>query len=46
MVVLQKAKKGAVEEVASRIDWKYTLGLELTDPGFDCSVLTLFRSGE
>ncbi len=36
--------RGAVEAVASRIDWKYALGLELTDPGFDSSVLTLFRS--
>ena len=28
----------------SRIDWKYALALELTDPGFDSSVLTEFRS--
>lgn len=27
----------------SRIDWKYALGLELTDPGFDFSVLSEFR---
>lgn len=26
-----------------RIDWKYLLGLELTDPGFDASVLCEFR---
>ena len=26
-----------------RIDWKYCLGLELTDEGFDPSVLTEFR---
>jgi hypothetical protein len=25
--------------VARAIDWKYALGLELTDPGFDPSVL-------
>lgn len=28
----------------SRIDWKYALGLELTDPGFDFSVLCEFRA--
>jgi transposase len=33
----------AAEAVRSRIDWKYALGLELTDPGFDPSVLTEFR---
>ena len=27
----------------SRIDWKYSLGLELADPGFDFSVLSEFR---
>jgi transposase len=27
----------------SRIDWKYALGLELTHPGFDFSVLSEFR---
>lgn len=31
------------EAVRSRIDWKYALGLELEDKGFDASVLTLFR---
>ena len=36
--------RGAVEAISARIDWKYTLGLELNDPGFDASVLTLFRS--
>ncbi len=30
--------------VQSRIDWQYALGLELTDPGFDASVLTEFRT--
>jgi transposase len=34
----------AAEAVRSRIDWKYALGLELTDPGFDFSVLSEFRS--
>jgi len=29
--------------VRARIDWKYALGLELTDPGFDHTVLTGFR---
>jgi transposase len=29
--------------VRSRIDWKYALGLELGDPGFDHSVLSEFR---
>ena len=30
--------------VRARIDWKYALGLELTDPGFDHTVLSEFRS--
>ena len=34
----------AAEAVRARIDWKYLLGLELTDPGFDHSVLCAFRS--
>jgi transposase len=34
----------AAEAVRGRIDWKYLLGLELTDPGFDHSVLCEFRS--
>jgi transposase len=33
----------AADAVRSRIDWKYALGLELTDPGFDFSVLSEFR---
>lgn len=33
----------AADAVRSRIDWKYALGLELTDPGFDYSVLSGFR---
>ena len=34
----------AAEAVRARIDWKYLLGLELADPGFDHSVLCEFRS--
>jgi transposase len=34
----------AADAVRSRIDWKYLLGLELTDPGFDASVLSEFRA--
>lgn len=34
----------AAEAVRVRIDWKYALGLELTDPGFDYSVLCEFRA--
>ncbi len=34
----------AAEAVRARIDWKYALGLELTDPGFDCSALSEFRA--
>jgi transposase len=33
----------AAEAVRGRIEWKYALGLELTDPGFDASVLSEFR---
>ena len=32
------------DAVRARIDWKYALSLELTDPGFDYSVLSEFRS--
>jgi transposase len=34
----------AADAVRGRIDWKYALGLELTDPGFDHTVLSEFRS--
>src|SRR4051794_11770422 len=34
----------AAEALRARIDWKYALGLELTDPGFDHTVLSEFRS--
>jgi transposase len=33
----------AADAVRGRIDWKYALALELTDPGFDSSVLCEFR---
>jgi transposase len=33
----------AAEAVRARIDWKYLLSLDLTDPGFDFSVLSEFR---
>src|SRR6266540_1543678 len=34
----------AANAVRARIDWKYALALELTDPGFDASVLCEFRT--
>jgi transposase len=33
----------AAEAVRTRIDWKYALGLDLADPGFDHSILSEFR---
>ena len=42
--VANLSDRGAVEAVAARIDWKYALGMNLTEPAFDSSVLTLFRS--
>ncbi len=33
----------AADAVRARIDWTYALALELTDPGFDASVLSEFR---
>jgi transposase len=38
------ADRQAAEAVRARIDWKYLLGLELADPGFDHSVLCEFRA--
>lgn len=32
------------DAVRGRIDWKYALSLDITDPGFDASVLSEFRS--
>ncbi len=34
----------AADAVRTRIDWKYLLGLELCDPGFDHTVLSEFRA--
>ena len=34
----------AADAVRGRIDWKYALGLELSDTGFDASVLSEFRT--
>src|SRR5918992_1716372 len=39
----QLTDRQAAEAVRARIDWKYLLGLELDDPGFDFSVLSEFR---
>ncbi|WP_405097715.1 transposase [Micromonospora sp. NBC_01412] len=45
--VLQYAEnrtdRQAARAVACRIDWKYALRMELTEPGFDHSVLSEFR---
>lgn len=46
--VLQYAEghtdRQAADQVRARMDWKFLLGLELDDPGFDFSVLSDFRS--
>jgi transposase len=34
----------AADAVRARIDWKYLLCLEITDPGFDYSILSEFRT--
>jgi transposase len=48
VAVLQFAEnlsdRQAADALRARIDWKYALGLELTDPGFDSSVLSEFRT--
>jgi transposase len=36
--------RAAADAVRSRLDWKYLLGLELTYPGFDHTVLSEFRA--
>ncbi len=41
--VVGLSDRQAAEAVRSRIDWKYALSLELSDPGFDFSVLCEFR---
>jgi transposase len=47
VTVLQRAEKltdrAAADEVRTRLDWKYLLGLSLDDPGFDHTVLAEFR---
>jgi transposase len=35
--------RDAADAVRTRLDWKYALGLNLEDPGFDFSVLSEFR---
>ncbi|WTW14362.1 IS1182 family transposase [Streptomyces sp. NBC_00019] len=46
--VLQYAEglsdRQAADQVRARMDWKFLLGLELDDPGFDFTVLGDFRS--
>lgn len=49
LVLVMQYAEGLSDEQAAiavrgRIDWKYALGLELTDPGFDASVLSEFRA--
>lgn len=48
VMVMQYAEgltdRQAADAVRTRIDWKYALSLEITDPGFDFSVLSEFRS--
>jgi len=48
LVMLMQFREGlsdrqAADAVRGRIDWKYLLALDLTDPGFDFSVLCEFR---
>lgn len=38
------SERQTADAVRARLDWKYALGLELTDPGYDFSVLSEFRS--
>lgn len=40
----QLSDRQAADAVRARIDWKYALGLELTDPGFHFSALSEFRA--
>ena len=48
VTVLQYAEhltdRQAAEAVRTRLDWKYGLGLDLDDEGFDASILTEFRN--
>src|SRR5215212_10770306 len=40
----QLPDRQAATALAARIDWKYLLSLDLSDPGFDFSVLSEFRA--
>ena len=48
VTIFQKAEnlsdRQAAEHVRTRIDWKYALGLDLADAGFDHSILSEFRA--
>jgi transposase len=48
VTVLQAAEgltdRQAADAVRDKLSWKYALGLELTDPGFDASILSEFRT--
>jgi transposase len=48
VLILQFAEglsdRQAADAARARIDWKYLLCLELTDPGFDQSVFSEFRT--
>lgn len=48
VLVLQFAEgmtdRQAADAVRGRVDWKFCLSMELTDPGFDASVLSEFRA--
>jgi transposase len=48
VTVLQAAEgltdRQAAEAVRDKLSWKYALGLELTDSGFDASILSEFRT--
>jgi len=47
MMIMQYAEglsdQQRAEAVRSRIDWKYALGLRLTDPGFHYAILSTYR---
>ena len=42
--VIRLSDRQAAHAVRARLDWKYALGLELEDRGFDFSVLSEFRA--